>query len=170
MWWIELVQVVDEMDNIIWYKSRKDLTDNDVWRIIVVNIYDETWEYILVQERSKLKKLDAWLWSLAVAWTLDKDDTYESCAIREIEEEIWVVCKDIKELSKVFYKSSLWYRQCVIYNAYISIDTNIIIQEEEVEQVKWVWWKELKRWVNSNPEDFTKYTIEILKDLEFFRY
>ncbi|MDD2870790.1 MAG: NUDIX domain-containing protein [Candidatus Gracilibacteria bacterium] len=161
----EFVYLVGENDEVLGYKSRDELTDDDTWRIIAVNIYDESGEYILVQQRSKLKKLNPGLWTLAVVGTVEKDDTYESCAIREVKEEIGVDCIDLVEVTKIYYKATLGHRFCSIFSDIIPKDTTITIQEDEVDIAKWIHIDELKIWVENKPEEFTKYTIEIWKYL-----
>lgn len=48
--------------------------------------------------------------------------------------------------------------------AKIPLDTPLIIQEEEVDEVRWVTKDELRSWVNDFPKDFTETSIE------FWRY
>lgn len=107
-----LVQLVDENDNLLGYKERDELTDSDTWRIIFVDIHDLSDDYILIQKRSLQKKLYPGMWTIAIAGTLEEDDTYESCAHRELKEEIGIDGCELENKGKKFYKSAvLGYRQ-----------------------------------------------------------
>jgi 8-oxo-dGTP pyrophosphatase MutT (NUDIX family) len=85
-----LVQLVDRYDTLLGYKLRDDLDDSDTWRIICIHITNSTGTRILLQKRSARKKQNPGLWTIAVAGTLEKDDNYDSCAYRELEEELLI--------------------------------------------------------------------------------
>lgn len=81
-----LVQLVDKYDTLLGYKYRDDLDDSDTWRIVCIHITNPTGTRILLQKRSARKKQNPGLWT--IAGTLEKEDTYESAAYRELEEEL----------------------------------------------------------------------------------
>lgn len=159
-----LVQLVDANDNLLGYKERDELIDSDTWRIIFVDIHDLSDDYILIQKRSLQKKIHPGIWTIATAGTLEDGDTYESCAHREIKEEIGVDGCQLEDKGKRFYKSVLGYRQCMSYAAKITIDTPLVLQESEVSEARWISQDDLKAWVVSSPEDFTEYSIDIWKN------
>lgn len=85
-----LVQLVDRHDILLGHKLRDDLDDSDIWRISGVHITNRSGTRLLLQKRCKAKKHNPGLWTIAVAGTLEKEDTYESCSYRELEEELSV--------------------------------------------------------------------------------
>lgn len=97
-----LVQLVDEHDNLVGHKHRDKLTDSDIWRISAIDVRDLTDEHVLVQKRSVKKKNSPGIWTIAVAGTLEENDTYESCAYRELQEEIGVVNCHLDIVGKEF--------------------------------------------------------------------
>jgi len=81
--------IVNENDNIIWYKKRWTLLSSDIYRVSALLIKNSKWEFLLAQ-RKFTKKNNPWEWYFSVAWTVDKWETYDINMSKEIEEEIWI--------------------------------------------------------------------------------
>lgn len=151
----EIRIIVDENNNIIWYKKKKNMKKNDIYRVSSLWIKNSKWEVLLAQ-RSFKKSHNPWQWWPAVSGTLEKWETYDDNIIKETEEEIWlkVTIDDIqkKDLTKkvweytYFGQSYLWI---------FDLDINKFkIQEEEVEQIKWRSVDELQKRIRENPKMF----------------
>lgn len=137
--------IVDENDEIIWYKYRKDIKQQDIYRVAWIVIKNYEWDFLLAQ-RSFNKNNNPWQWSISAAGTIEEWETYDKNIVHEIEEEIWMKNLDIEKLEKkrVYWKHNFFVQ---LYKA--KLDKNIenfIIQEEEVEKIRWFSIDEIKKW------------------------
>lgn len=102
----------------------------------------------LVQKRSKNKKIFPNMWSLT-AGAVDTGETSEEGAIREAKEEIGVdINKDDMELILSFKRTHNFLDVWLVRK---DIDLkNIVTQEEEVQEVKWVTKEELEEMIKND--------------------
>ena len=102
----------------------------------------------LVQKRSKNKKTFPDMWSLT-AGAVDTGETSEEGAIREAKEEIGVdINKDDMELILSFKRTHNFLDVWLVRK---DIDLkDIIMQEEEVQEVKWVTKEELEEMIKND--------------------
>lgn len=138
----ERVYVVDENDSIIGEKWRDELTDNDCWRVISVWVTDKD-ANVLIQQRSLRKKLGPGIWSAACEGTIELGDLPEKTAVRELTEEIGITTTEdsLVGTTKIHYKDPfLGWRVKYGYKLVIDhvAEADFILQEEEVEAVRWV--------------------------------
>lgn len=87
----ELFIVVDENDIIIGYRSRYDCHHDKslIHRAVGIIVYNEKGE-ILLQKRSKNKDIDPGLYEISSSGHLNKGESYEEAAKREMMEELGV--------------------------------------------------------------------------------
>jgi isopentenyl-diphosphate delta-isomerase len=161
-----LVTLVDEHDNIVGTKERDELSDTDRWRIVAIWVTNSDGD-ILIAKRSAHKKLDPEKWGPAASGTVDYPEDYLTTAKREAKEEIGVDLPNLKIEKVIFYKSSsLGNRACGLARATIDKDAkDFIIQNDEVEEVKWVTKDKLKEDLIKNPR---KYVAGITLLAEYF--
>ena len=87
--------------------------------------------------------------------TVEKGETYESNAIKEIGEEIGLKNVPLKFYKKLYYENSNGRRFCCIFIAFSDKKENeFVLQEEEVAEVKWISLEELSSWSQKSPDDF----------------
>lgn len=108
---------------------------------------------ILLQQRSHKKEIFPLLWDVSAAGHIDAGESFESAAIREVHEELGLLLKP-KNLSKIgVHKHASTYANGKIqdyefhqvYIAELTVDIDELLpQEEEVEALKLVSFKELK--------------------------
>jgi len=144
------IVVVDEQDEIIGYKERGTLTKDDIYRVSALWVTNSQGNILLAQ-RKFTKSHDPGKWGPAVAGTVDEGETYDSNIVKEAEEEIGLV--DIKptkgpkrRVSGEYNYFSQWYTLVVDKPA-----EDFVIQEEEVEQVKWFTRDELTHDIQAHP-------------------
>ena len=154
----EKIQLVDVQDNVVGEKWRSDLTNDDCWRIISLWITNNEGK-VLLQQRSFNKKLAPGVWTAAVEGTVDYGDSYEITAKREAEEEMGLKNLRLVETGKYFGPwGGFGKRQCQGYTAVYSGDPSaIIIQESEVNDIKWLNLAEIKQLYQEMPELFPLY-------------
>lgn len=151
----EKVFIVDKEDNILDTKWRTELSNTDRWRIIAIWVENSLGE-ILLQQRSLSKDLNPGLWTPGVVGTVAVPDSYEETAYKELSEELGISDTVLTLRSIAQYKASVGYRnihtfQCVIDRSI----KDFVIQQEEVEQIKWITPLELRRELKVHPEKFT---------------
>jgi len=147
--------IVNDQDEIIGHKERGTLVHEDIYRVSALWVTDSNGDILLAQ-RKFTKSHDPGKWGPAVAGTLDEDETYESNIIKETEEEIGLknvtptlVAKH--RVSDEFNYFSQWFTLVIDKPA-----EDFVIQEEEVEQVRWFSRGELKEELLKYPEKYLK--------------
>lgn len=155
------IPIVNEEDEILYYKERNDVTPDEIIRTASIWITDE-FDNVLMQQRKFTKKKNPGKWGPAAAGTVEKDETYEQNIRKEVFEEIGI--KDISPIpyKKFFGKTNNGKRFAQVYTATIHHNTVLTIQEDEVEQMKWFSRKELLDKIESNPETF----VGLMQDLK----
>lgn len=150
---VHRIVVVNDQDEIIGHKERGTLTREDIYRVSALWVTNSNGDILLAQ-RKFTKKHDPGKWGPAVAGTVDEDETYEDNIIKEAEEEIGLA--DIKptigpkrRVSEEYNYFCQWYMLVVNKPA-----KDFTIQEEEVEQVKWLTREELERELKDHPESY----------------
>jgi isopentenyldiphosphate isomerase len=163
------IPIVDEKDNIIEYKERKEKDINDIFRIIHVWVFNKNKEFLIAKRHSS-KEVSPNKWSQAVGGTVEEGETYQSNATKEVEEELGVKNVSLKPFRKLYYENSNGKRFCYIYIALIDIPVNsFVLQKEEVSEVRWINIDELSHWYNKSPDDFIPsmgQTIELIKEYQ----
>ena len=155
----ELITIVDENDNLIWYKQRWTLNHwKDIYRISALRLENSKWE-VLMAQRSYSIKNQWWQRWPAVAGTIDKWETYESNILKESQEEIWLELKEYKIWIKEFVHAKennnrKYFRQRFIAKSDKKIE-EFKLQKEEVEKIMRINKQDLLNRVRQNPEDFT---------------
>jgi isopentenyldiphosphate isomerase len=154
------IPIVNENDEIIGCKDRKDRNPDDIIRIVIVWITDENGN-ILLQQRSLKMKVAPGMWGPAVSGHVEEEEDYDFSALRELEEEIGL--KDIKlvKLKKIFGSTNTGKRFAQIYSAQINSNSTLVPQDSEVEQLKWFSKEELLEFFKKEPEKFPA----LMKDL-----
>ena len=144
------IPIVDENNNIIYYKERSETEKGEICRAAGVWITDDEGN-ILLSQRSLSKTYSPGEWGPAAGGVVEEGETYESCVIRETEEEIGL--KNIKP-KPGFNKK---YDDCFSQFYFLVLPkgfNDFKIQEEEVFQVKWFSRDELLKNINENPGIF----------------
>ena len=138
------IPIVNEQDEIIGYKDRKDRNKIDITRIIALWLWNEKGEVLLAQ-RALEKKSNPGFWGPAVSGTVEEGETYESNIIKEAEEEIGL--RNLKpilgpKLRRITNHS--YFGQWFI--ATINSSYPLVKQDSEVDAIKWFTKEELFKW------------------------
>lgn len=161
------IPVVNEQDEIIGYKERGDLTSEDIWRISVIWAFNSKKEF-LISKRHASKNIFPNRWGSAVAGTVEEDETYEVNAEKELEEELGL--KNVKMIpyKKIYYKIGEAHRFCFIYVVFTDVSVSeLVLQEDEVSEVKWIKLEDLYSWHKKSPDDFVSSfgnTLNLIKE------
>lgn len=157
------IPIVDENDNIIEYKDINDRKPNDIYRVSSLWVTNSRHDILLAKRALRMKQ-DPGKWGVAVAGTLEDDETYETNIIKEAEEELGL--KNIKPILglKLRIKDG---RNFFVQRYNIVLDKDISefkIQEHEVAEIKWFTKEQLKKELVEHPEDFLKGIHERMKE------
>lgn len=148
------IPIVDENDEIIKYIERKDRTATDTCRITCVLVFNSKGEFLIAQ-RQFTKPLDPGKWGPSVAGTVEEGETYDTNAIKELEEEIGVKDTQITFFNKHYYKTYNAQRFTSVYIAHVDKRAeDFVIQQDEVAEVRWISIDDLSSWYTKSPEDF----------------
>ncbi len=147
------IPIVNEQDEVLYYKEREETTREEIRRIIGLNVFNEKGE-VLIAKRQSNKKIDPNLWGPSVAGTVDEGCDYDDTVVKEAEEEIGL--KNIKPifLKKYFYETPKTRRYTQLYYVTIDSGTKLTLQDEEVAEIKWISIIDLENWFKEKPEDF----------------
>ena len=157
------IPIVNEQDEIIRYKDRKDRNFVDITRTAALWVNDEEGNILIAQRGLKMKNSPG-LWGPAVAGTVEEGETYESNIIKEAEEEIGL--KNIKPiLGPKFYRKTFHKFFAQYFIIEIPKNTKLQIQKNEVEAIKWVTRVELINLLKEKPETFLKNFRETIDNL-----
>ena len=147
------IAVVNDKDEIIGYKDGEALKDDDIYRVSALWLTNPKGE-VLIARRSYNKKNDPGKWGTAVAGTVDEGETYYENIVKETEEEIGLTGLEFK---KGPYGRNTKGKQ-FFYQWYIAqTDKGIAdmkIDEEEVEEIRWITHKQLIEETEKNPDEF----------------
>lgn len=154
----ERIQIVDENDQPIGASTRQEAwASGSFYRLVQIVIRDESGN-LLLQKRSMQKPLYPGRWTNAASGHVDEGETYEIAAPRELKEEIGIdtpltfVGKFLvqkKEGSKTINQFN------GIFEGKVSQNAKLILQPEEVSEIKWLTLEDLREDIAKSPNNFT---------------
>lgn len=148
------VVIVDENDNIIAYKNREAVRQEDIYRVSALWITNSRGE-ILLARRHRTKSHHPRKWGPAVAGTVEQGESYQDNIIKEAEEELGLQQVRLATGPKVKLDDETYHIFIQWYT--LKIDKEIdqfTIQEDEVEEIKWFTAEELQTQLRKHPEEF----------------
>ena len=147
--------VVDENDTIVCYKADKKDIDplKERYRVSSLRLTNSHWEILIAQRWSHKSHNPGKRWT-AVAWTIEKGETYEQAIIREIHEELW--------LENLILTTWPKFKRQGEYNFFVqrffaTVDKEVsesTIQKEEVEAIKRISKEKLTKDIELHPENY----------------
>ncbi|HSW74542.1 MAG TPA: NUDIX domain-containing protein [Candidatus Saccharimonadales bacterium] len=145
--------IVNDQDEIIGHKERGTIKREDIYRVSSLWITNSNGDVLLAQ-RKFTKKHDPGKWGPAVAGTVDEGETYDSNIIKEAEEEIGL--KNIRpEAGPKLRVTGEHNYFSQLYKLVVNKPAeDFMIQEEEVEQVKWFTRSELEQELREHPDNY----------------
>jgi len=172
----EIFPIVDENDNIIGAKPRKDVLETDIFRVAALMLINEKGEFLL-QKRHASKKASPNLWAPSCAGHVQQGETYEDAIRREASEEI-----DAKLLLSIvpyekFFRESVTLDTGIFRRrfsqGFVSIyDTTnmppLAPDGVEVSEIRWISPSALQKELADSPEKFIGNMSEIVASIGSF--
>lgn len=139
----ELFAVVDTNDKLIGYRTRFECHHNKnlIHRVIAVALFNDQGQ-ILLQKRSKYKDTNPGLYTLSVSGHVDKDETYEETAQRELFEELGIH-SPLKMKKKFIAPTDIETEMVCIFEAFYN--GSFSPNKKEIDEVKFVTIEQLKQ-------------------------
>jgi isopentenyl-diphosphate Delta-isomerase len=155
----EIVDHVDEQDNVLERRPLRECVELGLLhRAIVVILLDSSEKQVYLQRRAESKSFYPGFWSASCTGHVSSGESYHSAALREVREELGLVTP-LRELFK--FLSPKWKNGERIEWEYIGVfegntnDQKIILQEEEVQEGKYVTLDALADLIRANVDNFT---------------
>ncbi|QPJ63345.1 MAG: NUDIX domain-containing protein [Candidatus Nitronauta litoralis] len=127
----EIFDVVDQDDQVIGQATRKEVHERGLrHRSVHILVFNSKGELFL-QKRSLAKDENPGYWDTSAAGHVDSGEDYESCAHRELEEELGIKA-DLKEIGKFSACSETFFEHVRVYLC--TSDANIVINPDEISE------------------------------------
>lgn len=168
----EKIVVVDEKDNFLREEDKLRCHEGNgiLHRAFSAFIFNEKDE-LLIQKRSRLKRLWPLHWSNSCCSHPRKGESYDEAAERRINEELGIECR-LEFLYKFIYNAK--YRNlgsenelCAVLAGKVNHDLKIKVDPKEIAECKFVSIEELKKNIKENPDIYTpwfKMEIEVVEE------
>ena len=150
----EIIIVVDDKDTVLGYKNRNQLLFTDRTRVSAVWIENSKGDVLLAQ-RSLQKEFHPGLWGPAAAGGVEKSESYEQNAYKELFEEIGLRDAPLTLVdSRPVTDADGHMMYLAYYKGVVDVAIDQLELEDEVEAVQWITKKDLTADMKNNP---TKY-------------
>lgn len=149
-----MVIVVDDHDNILGYKTRNQLLDTDRTRVSGVWIENSKGDVLLAQRAWK-KEFHPGLWGPAAAGGVEKSESYEENAYKELFEEVGLREVPLSLVdTRPVTDADGHMMYLAFYKGVVDVEIDQLVLEDEVEAAQWMSKQDLKADIKNNP---TKY-------------
>ena len=151
----EWLDVVDEHDHVTGRATREDIHRQGLkHRSTHVLLFNSSGE-LFVQLRSLAKDENPGLWDASAAGHVDSVESYLSCAVRELNEELGVLLPEtaFEQIASFRPDQRNGYEFTRVFKA--CSDQNLTLQVEEIDDGRWVSPTALDTWINQESDQFT---------------
>ena len=164
----ELFEIIDESGKVIGKEKRSVVHRTGLLHKCIYALVLDKNRKIFIQQRSFKKLIAPGIWDFSVAEHLKPGENFEEAAVRGIKEELGVDPVELKEFGDT--KSHLEADE-IKDNEKVKVfkcdfEGKIKLQEEEVEQGKWVKKQDLLNEMAYNKKRFTPWFLENKRFLE----
>jgi isopentenyl-diphosphate delta-isomerase type 1 len=161
----EIFDVVNERDEVIGRKLRREVhRDGDKHRAVHVLIFNSRGE-VFLQKRSMSKDTFPGVWDSSASGHLDCGEDYDTCAIREVREELGLSLQNCpKKLFKIDACLETGHEFVWIYRC--ENEGPFTLHPEEIETGDWFSPEYISEWITKKPNDFARAFVLIWKNLQ----
>ena len=150
----EMLDVVDEQDRVIGVERRGDIHARGLMhRAVHILVFNSAGELFL-QKRSMSKDEQPGKWDTSAAGHLDSGEDYDSCARREIAEELGIETDEpLERLFKLPANPETGNEHCMVYRC--RYDGPLRLQADEIDEGAWIGPGEMDRRVERPAPELT---------------
>ena len=148
----EIFDVVNERDEVIGQAPRREVHRRKLChRAVHVLVFNAKGELFL-QKRSMKKDCYPGAWDSSASGHLDQGEDYDTCAVREVREELGVQITPPRRLFKIDScaetgQEFVWIYQC-------EHEGPFVLHPEEIETGGWFTTETISRWMAEKPDEF----------------
>lgn len=160
----EIFDVVNERDEVIDRKPRSEVHRLGLMhRAVHVLVFNSRGE-VFLQKRSMKKDTSPGLWDSSASGHVDSGENYDTCAVREVREEIGLKLADCPQrLFKIAAceetdQEFVWVYRC-------ESEGPFELHPEEIESGGWFAPDKVTRWMAERPRDFASALLFIWRRL-----
>lgn len=148
----EVFDVVDENDEVIQQETRDIVhAEGLMHRAVHVMVFNKRKE-VLLQKRSRLKDVYPGVWNSSASGHLDTGEDYETCAVRELQEELGIQDCEVQMITKLPPSEQTGQEHISLFVS--RYDGALRFPCSEVEDGLWIGMEQLQLWVDAQPQDF----------------
>jgi isopentenyldiphosphate isomerase len=156
----EIFDVVNERDEVVDRKPRSEVHRIGLMhRAVHVLVFNARGK-VFLQKRSLTKDRQPGLWDSSASGHLDTGEDYDTCAMRELREEIGLsLSAPPQRLFKLPASPETDQEHVWIYRS--SAEGPFTLHPEEIETGDWFAPEEVTRWMRERPQDFASALLVI---------
>jgi 16S rRNA (adenine1518-N6/adenine1519-N6)-dimethyltransferase len=158
----EIFDVVDQDDHVIGQAPRGEVHEKDLLhRATHVFVFNKRGD-LLLQKRSGLKDRHPGVWDSSVSGHLDAGESYETAALRELEEEMGIIPAELpQEIARIAASARTGWEHIRLYRS--RHDGPLRYPCSEVEAAAAFPLSEVRAWSDACPDDFAPGFLECWK-------
>jgi isopentenyl-diphosphate Delta-isomerase len=156
----EIFDVVNEQDEVVGQAPRREVHAQGLkHRAVHVLVFNARGE-VFLQKRSMLKDTAKGKWDSSSSGHVDTGEDYDTCAVRELREEIGLaVDRPPARLFKLDASVETGWEFCWIYRC--ESEGPFTLHPEEIETGAWFAPEAVTQWVAEKPRDFARAFVRI---------
>jgi len=149
----EIFDVVNERDEVIGRQTRAQVHQLCLMHRAVHVLVFNSRGRVFLQKRSLKKDRQPGLWDSSASGHLDTGEDYDTCALRELHEELGFVPKALPvRLFKLAASAETDQEHVWVYRC--QAEGPFTLAAEEIERGDWFAPEEVNRWMTDRPQDF----------------
>lgn len=150
----EVFAVVDERDNVIGHRPRSEIHHLQLrHRAAHIMVFNGRGE-LLLQKRSLHKESDPGRWDSSAAGHVDREESYDACAVRELAEELGLrVVAPLERLFKIDACADTGWEFVWVYRC--RADGPFAFNRAEMDAVAWFSRESLEQGLAERPHEFS---------------
>lgn len=156
----EIFDVVNERDEVIDRKPRSEVHRLKLkHRAVHVLVFNSPGE-VFLQKRSMSKDTSPGLWDSSASGHVDSGEDYDTCAIRELREEIGlIISKPPQRILRIECRPETGQEFVWVYRC--EAEGPFVLHPEEIETGGWFPQDKVTRWILDRPQDFASALLYI---------
>jgi isopentenyl-diphosphate delta-isomerase type 1 len=161
----EIFDVVNERDEVVGQQTRSKVHRLGLMhRAVHVLVFNAAGQ-VFLQKRSMKKDRQPGLWDSSCSGHVDTGETYDACALRELQEEIGLRLATVPQrLFKMPARPETDQEHVWVYRC--DAEGPFRLDPEEIERGGWFAKQEVTRWMGQNPEEFATALLAIWAQLK----